>query len=82
MIADPRLTVTERNTPLWMKLRAYMADRLDDLREQNDTPSLNDIQTAALRGHIRCLKELLALENEPPFQDDGTTSPFTETRMG
>ena len=82
MIVAPKLTVQEVATPLWMRLRDYMADKLDDLREQNDAGGLNEIQTAMLRGRIACLKELIALENQPPLYSDGNTNPFTATRMG
>lgn len=83
MIADPRLSVAEAHTPLWMRLRAHMQGRLDSLRAMNDSPALNDIQTATLRGQIQCLKELLDLENTPPvYDDDGNASPLTEMRVG
>jgi hypothetical protein len=82
MKPDPRLNVQERNTPLWLRLRAHMAEKLEKLREQNDGFGLNEIQTAQVRGQIKCLRDLIALEEPPPFQDDGNTNQHTATRAG
>ncbi len=51
----------EARTPLWMRVRGHMEQRLAELRAQNDTP-LDDRKTAELRGRIAMLKELLAAD--------------------
>ena len=61
---------------------ASSAEKLEKLREQNDGFGLNEIQTAQVRGQIKCLRDLIALEEPPPFQDDGNTNQHTATRAG
>jgi len=64
----------------WSRVRSEAEDRLNVLRKQNDSPELDPIQTAALRGEIRALKWLLHLpemaavksQTPPPF-DGGET---------
>lgn len=60
------LTRDERDTNLWTKLMAHWSDRLASLRAQNDNSDRNEIDTAKLRGQIAELKQLLALNNDPP----------------
>ena len=63
-----RLTQGERDHPLWRKLAAHMKDRLARKRADNDNPKMDKFQTAVMRGHIECLKELIELENLPPIE--------------
>lgn len=58
----------EARTPLWMRLRGHMEQRLAELRAQNDTP-LDDRKTAELRGRIAMLKELLAADKPLNTED-------------
>lgn len=58
----------EARTPLWMRLRGHMEQRLAELRAQNDTP-LDDRKTAELRGRIAMLKELLAADRPLNTED-------------
>lgn len=41
-------------------------DRLDTLREKNDSPSMDALRTAEIRGRIAAWKDLLALANPAP----------------
>lgn len=50
---------------LWLRLKAYFEDRLAYARQRNDAVQPED-QTAALRGRIACLKELIALGDDRP----------------
>lgn len=58
----------EARTPLWMRMRGHMEQRLAELRAQNDTP-LDDRKTAELRGRIAMLKELLAADKPLNTED-------------
>jgi hypothetical protein len=71
-MADFDLTKLERASPVWARLKGHMQDRLATMRLRNDNPQ-TEAETAVLRGEIRCLKSLLALDNDRPFltgQDD------------
>ncbi len=60
------LSKEERESPVWQSLKARLEKKLTSLREKNDDQKLTDMQTATLRGHIDCLKAVIALGNEPP----------------
>ncbi len=62
------LTADERHNQLWLKLAGYMKVRLDDLRRKNDN-ALSEFDTATVRGSIRCMKELIALGDDPPVME-------------
>jgi hypothetical protein len=64
--ADFALTDEERRSPVWRRLRNHMRERLERLREKNDGESQTEVSTAVLRGQIKCLKGLIALEDDPP----------------
>lgn len=69
------LSPAERGSPLWLKLKAYLDQRLQNARERNDGP-LDADQTARTRGEIDALKALLRLGRElPPFDDGDGSSP-------
>lgn len=48
----------ERDSSTWQKVEAYINERLDALRTNNDA-DLDPIQTALVRGRIRELKALV-----------------------
>ena len=48
---------------LWLRLKAYLEDRLADARRRNDS-LMSEYETAALRGEIKCLKRILALGDD------------------
>lgn len=48
------------NDPLWSAIQAHLEKDLERLRAKNDGP-LSELETAALRGRIAAVKDLLAL---------------------
>ena len=56
------LSAAERDGALWLKLAAHLEKQLAYCRIQNDGDK-TEIETAAIRGRIACLKSLLALSN-------------------
>jgi len=59
-----KLTISEKNSPLWAKIKEHYDEELTKLRQKNDGDiiKLSAIETAELRGQIRQVKMLLALE--------------------
>lgn len=53
-------------SPTWRTVEQFAQGRLDTLREKNDSPSMDAIRTAELRGRIAAWKDLLALANPAP----------------
>lgn len=49
----------------WRAVEAYAQTQLTTLREKNDSPTMDVIRTADLRGRIAAWKELLALATAP-----------------
>lgn len=68
-VRDPNLDIVltdeERGSPAWRSLKAKFEARLEKMRRDNDNPNLTDVETATLRGHIACLKAVLALDKPP-----------------
>lgn len=58
-------SVDDRSSSLWKRLMTHLEGRLETLRQQNDAAS-SEAETARLRGQIAAVKEMLALNNEPP----------------
>ena len=61
------LTEGEKAHPLWRRLKAHLAAKLDGCRARNDDPALTESETAALRGQIKTLKGLIALGDDRPL---------------
>lgn len=59
------LNAAEKNSAVWLKIKAHLEERLEKVRLQNDADLTPD-QTAKLRGRIAEIKSFLALENPPP----------------
>lgn len=57
------LTDQERVNPLWVRLMGHFEDRLAKLRVRNDAPH-DEVATASLRGEIRALRTILALNKQ------------------
>lgn len=71
MIDTPfQLDDGERRHVLWQRLKGHLEQRLARKRAENDKP-LDEQQTARIRGHIECLKGLIALGDEPPPHSEG-----------
>lgn len=70
MIVEPpfRITQAEQTNPLWGKIKEHYEKRLEQLRVQNDNPSLGPEATAAQRARIAEVKALIALDQEFPVQ--------------
>lgn len=56
------------NTETWARLREHLESELAKLRARNDDELLDAVKTAALRGEIRRIKTLLALDKRPGNQ--------------
>ena len=65
-IIDFYLTDEERTSATWQSVQAHLERMLAKKRIENDNPKLTDVETATLRGHIDCLKAMLALGRTPP----------------
>ena len=53
-------------SPTWHAVQALAAQKVAQLREQNDSPALDAVATAQKRGRIAAWKELLALAEPRP----------------
>lgn len=53
-------------SPTWHAVQALAAQKVAQLREQNDSPTLDALATANKRGRIAAWKELLALAESKP----------------
>jgi len=60
-----QLQPAERMSPLWLSLARHLQERLNVLRQQNDT-SLAPEKTENVRGRIAQIKEILALADDKP----------------
>jgi hypothetical protein len=60
-----KLTQEEIHSPLWVKLKEHIQERIDKHRQDNDKMLPTD-DTIKLRGRIAELKDLLSLEKERP----------------
>jgi hypothetical protein len=70
---DFQLTEHEKTQGLWRRLVGHLADRLADLRVRNDA-AISEYETASIRGEIKALKRLIALDADRPIMtgdDDG-----------
>lgn len=64
-----KLDEGEKSHPLWQRLKKFLLEELAEKRAANDSIKLDPFQTAMLRGHIRCLKSLIALDEQLPVID-------------
>lgn len=69
-MTDFALTAAEKSHPLWVQLKAHLQDQLAGLRVRNDSASMTEQDTAALRGRIHQLKAVIALGNDPPLIEE------------
>jgi hypothetical protein len=51
-------------TDVWKRLTQTLEERLEELRQLNDNPSLGVEQTALVRGGIKELKRILSLAED------------------
>lgn len=64
-LEDFVLSDGEKMHPLWRRLKAHLETQLQSLRVRNDR-ELTEMQTATLRGHIKALREIIALGDDRP----------------
>lgn len=57
------LNSVDTTSATWQKLRRHLVDRLQNLREENDSLKLSEAETAAKRGRIAEIVEMLSLED-------------------
>ena len=70
-MSEPLLTVNDRTSAVWQKLKPYFEKRLESLRRKNDGDKSPE-QTAKLRGQIAEVSHLLALGTDMPQVPDET----------
>jgi hypothetical protein len=63
---DLVLTKADLSSPTWLKLVKHMEACQQRLRAKNDSPALDALATAGLRGELKTFKNLLALANPSP----------------
>lgn len=54
------------NSPTWRVLQQHADEQIAMLRVKNDSPNLDALRTAEIRGRIAAWKELLALATPAP----------------
>lgn len=54
----------DKYSPTWLFVETWAKEQIQRLREKNDSPNMNDAQTAVIRGKIKAYKELLDLPKE------------------
>jgi hypothetical protein len=59
------MTRDDLQTAAWRHLTQLLEERLEQLRQMNDDPFRDAVQTAGIRGEIKVVKEILALGNLP-----------------
>ncbi len=60
-MADPILDRQDLQSPAWLKLKEHLEARLVERREYNDGQTLNDVETAGIRGEIKEIKRILRI---------------------
>lgn len=82
LVIDFHLTDDERSSAVWQSLRGRLEEMLAKKRVENDNPDLTDVETATLRGHLACLKAILALGKEPPAMTATDARPGPRVNLG
>ena len=59
------LNHTDRHSATWQKIKQWAEEEINFLRIKNDG-ALDELTTASIRGEIRALKKLVAVEIPPP----------------
>jgi hypothetical protein len=69
------LSDRERESDLWRKLSAHLEGLLEAQRSDLEKTTNTELQTAALRGRVKLIRQLLKLGNVPI----NPSAPVTET---
>ncbi len=56
----------DKQSKTWFFIEDYLKMCLNKAREENDSMNKDALQTAAIRGRIKMIKELLDLPNDKP----------------
>lgn len=64
------ITPTEKDSVLWRKLVKFFEDRLGILRAHNDNGTMNEVETAYLRGRIAECKDFIKLNKSAESSPD------------
>jgi len=56
------------NSPTWQFVKAHLRERLNELREQNDSGRKTERDTQFIRGRIAEVKDMLELDRPKPQQ--------------
>jgi L-alanine-DL-glutamate epimerase-like enolase superfamily enzyme len=59
-----QMKIEDFRSDTWKRLTQTLEERLEDLRQLNDNPSLGVEQTALIRGGIKELKKILDLAEQ------------------
>lgn len=65
-----QLQRSDLKSSVWKRFEKGLAERLQELRESNDSIANDEIKTALIRGQIRMVHELLALSQDSARADD------------
>jgi hypothetical protein len=77
-VRDFKLTKSEAESALWSRLSQWLIAKRQQVRESNDSTTLNIAETTAKRGEIRMASLILALADEAgqgPRQSELHTEP-------
>ncbi len=74
-MTDFALTEHDKSSPLWLRLKDHFLDRLAIMRARNDNALLTEAETAAIRGEIKCLRGLIALDDDRPVVTGADDAP-------
>ena len=80
----PTLTESDFRSQTWSRLTKDLQERLQELRQSNDSSQLSQDQTFLIRGQIKEVKRLLSLSTESagmsgtPFTGDANLSDFPD----
>lgn len=82
LIIESFLTQDERTSAVWQSVTVHLERMLAKKRIENDNPKLTDVETATLRGHIMCLRAILALGAKPPEMTAPSARPIPRPDYG
>lgn len=66
-------------TPTWKRLTQHLEERIAYWRQENDSPFHDQTKTTLMRGQIKAVKEILALQTSSASHVDGQSNFPVET---
>jgi hypothetical protein len=80
------LQLEDFQSKTWKRLTKNLEERLEELRQLNDSPAMGVEQTALIRGGIKELKRILSLADEaslsPPVSPEELSADYPLARNG